>query len=192
MTQLETLSLHFVSLPPTRNHLSLPPPPGERVTLPTLRILKYRGTSKYLDNLVAIIDAYHAENMNITFFSQPTMDASELGRFVEQIETTQTSLNQADVQTSPHAISISFTGSSSAFRTPLRLQLSCKQIDWQLSLISQICNQFTPFLFYIKNVGIDINTADFPNKRGHAGGQAGGEQWPELVCSFALVQDSYG
>ena len=185
MTQLETLLLHFVSLPPRR-------PPGERAILPTLRILKYRGTSKYLDNLVARIDAPHVENMNITFFSQPTIDASELGRFVEQIETTQTSLNQGNIQTSPHAISISFTVSSSAFRTPLQLQLSCKQMDWQLSLMTQICNQFTPFLFRVKNVGIGFNTADLPNRRDHACGQAGGEGWLELVRLFALAQDSYG
>jgi hypothetical protein len=116
--------------------------------------------------------------MDITFFSQPTMEASELGRFVEQIEI-QTSLNQADIQTSAHAISISFT-SSSSFSTPFRLQLSCKQINWQLSLMSQICNQFTPPHIPCKNVGININTAKLSNGQD----EVGGEQWLELVRSF--------
>ena len=56
-TQVQSLLLHFLSLPPRRNHLRLPPPPGERVALPALTCLKYRGTSKYLDSFVARIDA---------------------------------------------------------------------------------------------------------------------------------------
>ena len=65
-------------------------------------------------------------------------------------------------------------------------------MDWQLSLMTQICNQFTPFLVRVKNVGIGFNTADLPNRRDHACGQAGGEGWLELVRLFALAQDSYG
>ncbi|KAH8981830.1 hypothetical protein EDB86DRAFT_3247532 [Lactarius hatsudake] len=98
MTRLRTLSLHFHSLPPRRNYPSLPPLSGERVVLPALVSLKYRGTSKYLDSLVARIDAPGLRDIEITLFSQPTMDASELGRFIERIEM-QTSHNQAEVQT---------------------------------------------------------------------------------------------
>jgi len=131
MTHLRTLSLHFLSLPPRRNFLRLPPPPGDRVVLPALTCLKYRGTSKYLDSFVARIDAPRLGDVDITFFSQPTMDASQLGQFIERIEM-QTSLSQADVQTSAHDISISFTSSNGS--TPLRLQISCKQLDWQMSI----------------------------------------------------------
>jgi hypothetical protein len=147
MTQLETLSLHFLSLPPRRNYLRLPPPSGERVVLPALTCLKYRGTSKYLDTFVARIDAPRLGDIDITFFSQPTMDASQLGRFIERIEM-QTSLSRAEVQTSAHAISITFPTQSTS--TPLRLQISCEQLDWQLSSMAQICNQFSPFLFRVK------------------------------------------
>ncbi|KAH9059858.1 hypothetical protein EDB87DRAFT_1684136 [Lactarius vividus] len=47
MTELQTLSLHFLSLPDHRdlhrNNISLPPQSGERVVLPALTRLKYRG-----------------------------------------------------------------------------------------------------------------------------------------------------
>jgi hypothetical protein len=79
MTQLRTLSLHFLSLPSRRNYVGLPPPPEERVVLPALTCLEYRGTSKYLDTLVARIDVPCLWDIDITFFSQPTMDASQLG-----------------------------------------------------------------------------------------------------------------
>jgi hypothetical protein len=118
LTLLETLSLHFLSLPSRRNYLAFLPLQGARVILPALTCLKYRGTSKYLDSLVARIDAPHLEDIDITFFSQPTMDTSQLGRFIGRIGM-QTSLCQADIQTSSRAISISFTDSSTSTVSPL-------------------------------------------------------------------------
>ena len=79
MTLLRSLSLHFVSFPPRRNFVSLPPHSEERVVLLALRCLKYQGTSKYLDRFVARIDALRLGDIDITFFSQPTKDASQLG-----------------------------------------------------------------------------------------------------------------
>ena len=143
MTNLRSLSLHFLSSSPRRNYLGLSPPSEGRVGLPALICLKYRGTSKYMDCLAARIDAPHLGDIDITFFSQPTIDASQLGRFIERTEM-HTSLIQAEVQTSAHAISIFFTDSSTS--TPLRLRISCKQIDWQLSCMAQVCDQFSSFL----------------------------------------------
>ncbi len=180
MSQLRTLSLHFLSLPPRRNYLRLPPQPGERVVLPALTRLKYRGTSKYLDGFVARIDAPGLGDIDITFFSQPTMDVSELGRFIERIEM-QTSLSRADVQTSAHAISVSFSNSSTS--SPLRLQISCKQLDWQLSSMAQVCDQFSPFLSRVKN--LVINTTQSSSGQD----DVGGEQWLELVRAFGGAID---
>ncbi|KAI9450236.1 hypothetical protein BJY52DRAFT_199217 [Lactarius psammicola] len=180
MIHLRSLSLHFLSLPPRRNYLSLPPPPGERVVLPALTSLKYRGTSKYLDVFVARIDAPRLIDIDITFFSQPTMDTSQLGRFVERIEM-RTSLSQADVETSGHAISIFFTNPSTS--TPLRLQISCKTLDWQLSSMAQVCDQFSPFLFRVKKLGIDTTQS--------SSGQddVDGEGWLELIRAFGGATD---
>ncbi|KAH9171660.1 hypothetical protein EDB89DRAFT_2243343 [Lactarius sanguifluus] len=175
MTQLRSLSLHFLSPSPRRNHLSLPPSSGERVVLPALVSLKYRGASKYLDSLVARIDAPRLENIDIAFFSQPTMDASQLGRFIERVEM-QTSLSHVDVQTSERAISISFTSSGNS--TPLRLQISCKRLDWQLSLMAQVCDQFFPFLFRVNNLRINKTQSSSEQD------DADSEQWLGLMRAF--------
>ena len=174
MTQLRSLSVHFLSFPPRRNYLRLPPPPEERIVLLALTHLKYRGVSKYLDSFVARIDAPRLEVIDITFFNQTTMDASQLSRFIERIEM-QTSLLQADVETSADAISISFTNTSSS---TLRLQISCKQLDWQLSCMAQICDQISPFLSRVNSLGI--------NAAQPLGGQDDehSEQWLDLVHSF--------
>jgi hypothetical protein len=178
--QLETLSLHFFSHPPRRNHLDLPPQSGERVVLPALGCLNYGGTSEYLDSLVARIDAPRLGNVAIAFLSEPTMDASELGRFMERIEM-QSSLSQADVETSEDAISISLPNSSTS--TLLRLQISCEQLDWQLSSMAQVCNQLSPFLFRVKILGISTTRSS------NGQDDVDGEQWLELVRSFRGARD---
>jgi hypothetical protein len=180
MTDLRTLSLHFLSFPPRRNFLSLPPPSGERTVLPALTCLKYRGTSKYLDSLVARIDAPHLGDIDITFFYQPTMDSWQLGRFIERTEM-QTSLIQADVETSAQAISVFFTDSSTC--TPLRVQISCKQLDWQLSCMAQVCDQFSPLLHRVEE--LRINTTQSPSGQD----DVDGEQWLDLVRLFGGARD---
>jgi hypothetical protein len=63
---------HSISFPPPPAQFPwLPPQPSERVILLALTSLKYRGTSQYLDNLAARIDAPRLGNIDITFFSQP-------------------------------------------------------------------------------------------------------------------------
>ena len=150
MSQLETFSLHFLSFSPRRSYLLLPPPP-DRIVLPALTCLKYRGINKYLGSFVARIDAPRLRNIDITLFSQPTMDASPLGRFVERTEMP-TFTSRADVQTSAHAISICF--SKPGTTTQLELRIPCQQSDWQLSSLTQIRDCFPPVLFRIENLGI--------------------------------------
>ena len=173
--QLRSLTLHLLSFPRSRSYLGLPPPPDQRIVLATLSNLKYQGTSKYLDVFVAGIEAPRLRDIEITLFNQPTMDTSQLGRFIGRTEI-HTSLIQADVVTSSHAISISFTNSSTS--TPLRLQISCKQLDWQLSCMAQVCDQVSPFLFHVIDLGLNTTQPLYWQ------GDVNGEQWLDLVRSF--------
>ena len=178
--QLRSLTLHLLSFSRRRSYLGLPPPPGGRIVLAALTRFEYRGPSKYLDILVARIDAPRLGEINITFFAQPTMDASQLGRFIERIEV-QTSFSQANIETSAHAISISLTNTSTS--TPLQLQISCKQVDWQLSCMAQVCDQFSPFLSRVEKLG--ITTSQLSSVQD----DVASEQWVELVGSFDGATD---
>ena len=180
MTQLRSITLHFLSFPHRRSHLSPPLPPGGRTVLSALVYLKYRGTSKYFDNFVARIDAPCLGDIDITFFTQPTMDASQLGRFIERIEV-QTSLIRADIDISAQAISISFTHPSTS--TLLKLQISCNQLDWQLSCMAQVCDQFSPFLSRVEELRINETQSLIGQN------DVAGEQWVELVRPFGSARD---
>ena len=175
MTQLQTLSLHFLSSTPRRNYLSLPPPPGDRVVLPALAHFKYRGTSKYLDSLVARIDTPHLGDIDITFFSQPTLDASQLGLFINRIEMWRSPL-RAGILSSGGAISVPFTQPGTITR--FALQISCEQLDWQLFSISQICGQFSSFLFSVEDLTImTAGPSSVPD-------DIDDEQWLRLIRAF--------
>ena len=167
--QLRSLILHILSFPRRRSYLGFPPPPGERIVLAALTHLQYRGISKYLDSFVGRIDAPRLRDIDITLFNQPTMDALQLGRFLQRAEI-HTSLSSAKVETSAHAISISFTKSDvgTEVSTPFRLQISCKQLDWQLSCMAQICDRISPFLFHVDDLG--INAVQLPDEQDDVNG----------------------
>ena len=98
--ELQTISLHFLSLSPRRNLLGTPLQSEERIVLPILTCLKHQGTSKYLDSFLARLNACCLEVVNITIFNQ----ASQLSQFIKQIEM-QMLLVQADLETSTHTSS---------------------------------------------------------------------------------------
>ena len=122
MTQLRSLSFHFLSPPPGQNHFSFPLSPGDYILLPSLTCLNHRGYSKDLENFVARIDAPRLEDIDITFFSLSTLDVSQLGQFIQRTEV-QKSLRQADVETAQDFISISLINSGTSRR--FRLQILC-------------------------------------------------------------------
>ena len=184
MTRLRSLYLHFLSFPRHRSHVGLPPLPEERIDLPALTYLKYGGPSKYLDSFVASIDAPRLKVIDIIFFNQPTMDASQLGRFIGRIEM-QTSLIQAVVETSARSISISFRFTRKRSIIPLRLHISCKQLDMQLSCMAQVCDQISPFLSRVNSLG--INAAQPLGEQD----DVNSEQWLDLLRSFKFGHVEY-
>jgi len=131
---------------------------------------------------MARIDAPHLEELDITFFFQPTLDALQLGRFIDRTETLR-SYRQAHVVYFEHHISISFTRPGAL--TQLGLQISCEQLDWQLSSIAQFFDQISPILSRIED--LEINTT----KASSIQNEIEGGQWMEIVRAFGCAQDFY-
>ncbi|KAH9018083.1 hypothetical protein EDB84DRAFT_1520212 [Lactarius hengduanensis] len=175
MTQLQSLSLHFLSPPSRRDHSGVPPQLGTPVVLPTLSHLKFRGTSKYLNSLLAGIDAPCLGDIDITFFNQLTFDTSQLGKFIDRTDI-QKLHRRADIITSKRAISISFAQPGAPTR--FGLHVLCEQLDWQLFCMTQICSHFSSFLLSVGDIRI--------NAARPLSGQddVDGERWLELIRLF--------
>ncbi|KAH9172659.1 hypothetical protein EDB89DRAFT_878161 [Lactarius sanguifluus] len=174
--QLQSLSLRFLSPTSRHNHIGVPPPTGERIALPSLTRFKFRGNSNNLDRLAARIDAPCLGDIEIAFFNELTFDGSHFGRFLGRIET-QKSHRRADIRTSKRTVSICFTRRGAPPR--LRLEISCRRLDRQLSSMAQICNHFPAFLLGVGNLGISTTQPT----SGHDGVES--EQWLRLLRSFS-------
>jgi len=180
MTQLQSLSLHFLSPASHPSHIGISPLPGEFVVLPALSHFKFRGTSEYLNNLVTRIEAPRLGDIQVRFFNQLIFHIPQLGRFIDRIDM-QKSHRQVDIVSSERSISICFTQPGAPTR--LGLQVSCEQVDWQLSSITQICDQLSPFLFRVENIGI------YTNQRSTGQDDIDSEQWVELIRAFGDAKD---
>ena len=86
------------------------------------------------------------------------------------------SLLRADILFSRGAISITFTEPRA--HTWLGLQISCEQLDWQLSSISQICGLFSSFISGVEE--LDIKTAG-PSR---VPDDMDNDQWLQLIRAF--------
>jgi len=82
MTRLEFLQLEFLSPPSHSDRTSGRPRPPTRSILPALISLRFKGVSKYLEDLVARIDVPPLSNFEITFFNQLTFDMSQISQFI--------------------------------------------------------------------------------------------------------------
>ena len=178
MTQLQTLSLHFLSPASRPRHIVLSP--AERFVLPALTHLKFRGASEYLNSLVARIDAPGLVDFEIRFFNQLIFHLSELGQFINRIEM-QRSHRRANIAFSGHDVSIFFTQPGVPAR--LTIHISCDQFDWQLSSMAQICGHEFPFLSSIQDLRI------VTPKRSSLVDDVSSEQWLDLVRGFDGAKD---
>jgi hypothetical protein len=149
MTQLRTLSLQFRSFTPCPDSLGLLPQSRERAVLPALTRLKYQGTSEYLDNLMARIDAPCLNVVQITFFCRSLMRALQLGRFIDRI---QAQNSRAEILFSARAITITFTPPENPKR--LELQVSGDSLPQQLSCMAQILKTSPAFLLGVGHLCI--------------------------------------
>jgi hypothetical protein len=180
MTQLQTLSLHFLS-PASRPRLTgLSPSPAERIVLPALAHFKFRGASEYLNSLVARINTPGLVDIEVRFFNQLIFHLSQLGQFIDQMDI-QKSHRRADIVFSGRAVSINFTQPGAHPR--LTIRISCEPLDWQLSSMTQMCDQFSPFLSNIQD--LRINTTERSSEKD----DVDGDQWLELMRAFDGTED---
>ena len=86
MSKLQRLQLSFQSPPQSRpnspNRRRQSPHPSIRFVLPALTYFEFNGSSKYLENLVAEIDAPLLDDLSMIFPHQHIFDTSQLAEFI--------------------------------------------------------------------------------------------------------------
>ena len=176
MPQLQSLSLHFSS---TANHVLSPLPSGDRITLPVLTRLNFRGINSYLEGLVARIDAPGLKDIEITFFNKRIFDVSKLGEFIDRMGI-QKSNRRADILSSKHCISISLTQPGAP--KFLKVHVLCKTLPGQVYSMAQICSHFSTFIIIVRDLCIDVRRPPSGRDGVHSG------LWLDLIDPFIGVK----
>ena len=181
LTKLNSLSLWF-QFPRSRDdQASRHAPPLTRIVLPALTSLEFNGHSRYLENLLSLIDAPLLGSVNITF-DQPIFDTPLLRHLISHTEAFM-AINRANIDFSPFGIEVTFfrqkgTLDGKAFK----LGVTCEPSDWQLSAVAQLCVSSIPPMPTLEQLTINGDRVRLWRD------DIGAPQWLELLYPFTSVK----
>jgi len=165
---------------------SLPPP--KRTILPDLHHFEFKGVTVYLEDLVTFIDTPKLEYMEIMFFNQIDFHCPRLSQFINRTTPLLEELDEAHIEFDDRTAIVGLRCSVD-FPTAdyLRIGISCREPDWQLSSIEQVCNSLlhplsTMGVLYIDHCYSELVWKDDAIEN---------TLWLQLLLSFTEVKDLY-
>ena len=152
LTSLERLSLGFES-PQSRPHWAhrrLPPP--TRSVLPVLTSFWFKGACEYLEDVVIRINAPQLEHLYIALFNQIVFETPQFIQFISRLPTSET-FEKAVVVFSQYTARVKLSSQTSGYGT-LNMEISCIELDWQVSSMEQVCTSCLPPLSMLEDLYI--------------------------------------
>ena len=135
LARLKSLCIGFESPQSRPDRKSRRPPSLTRTLLPDLTNLRFRGVCEYLEDLVALIDAPLVDNLTINLFHQLILETPQITQFISRTLKFKAH-DEVNIGFSDQFVSVK------AFDGKLNLGIVCKQSDWQLSSLEQVCSSF--------------------------------------------------
>jgi hypothetical protein len=184
---LRILSLEFQSPQSRPGWESRSLPPLKRSILPALWRLQFKGVTEYLEELVTPIDTPQLTEMDVTFFNQIDFDCPRLAQFINRtpkLGARDEALVQFDHTTA--SVKLRYRTSKSILYD-LEISVSCRELDWQLSSIEQVCNSSLSPLSTVKVLYIEPRylRLDWMNDA------IENALWLDLLLSFTAVENLY-
>jgi hypothetical protein len=187
LTSLESLCLQF-RYPRPRPALESrhpPPPPLTRSTLPSLTWISFKGTSEYLEEILARIDAPRLDKLHITFFNQILFDTPQLFQFISRRPTLR-ALEKAHIAFKSGAVIVKFP-SQTLNIAALRVEILCRLSEWQLSCLEQVCTSSLPPVSTLE----DLYILEGPYWRPRWQDDIENTLWLDVLRSFVAVKNLY-
>jgi hypothetical protein len=146
--------------------------------------LWFKGVSEYLEDLVAWIDAPLLDTLKITFFHQLVFDTPQLTQFISRTPQFK-AYNEARVVFSDWLV---WGTLPPTLNRALELAVSCRQSDWQLSSLAQVCSSSFPqaLILAVEHLYIQSGVSQ---RRWQ--GDIESSQWLELLRPFTAVKALY-
>ena len=186
LTRLESLTIGFECPQFLPDRKSRRPPTQTRSLLPILTNLQFSGVAEYLEDVVIRIDAPLLDRLHITFFHQLIFDTPHLIQFISRAPKFK-ALDEACVLFSHKDVRVKLP-LPQTFDGVLRLGISCRQSDWQLSSLAQVCSSSFPQALIPTVERLYIQSGSWRMQW-----QDGIEnsQWLEFFLPFSGVKDLY-
>jgi hypothetical protein len=157
LTRLENLYIWFnapISLDPPRSSSSL-----TRNSLLSLFTFNFRGSSEYLEHLLAQIDTPRLRGIDITYFNQVDFQVPQLSHFIrrtEHLEPARSGYSQGRISISGPYVELGFEDEA-RHRSGVTLCISCKWPDWQVFHLAQILDQSPTIILNVDHLSIEEN-----------------------------------
>ena len=181
LSGLEDLSLEFRS-PQSCPDLEIRRPlSSERYVVPALHYFHFKGVIEYLEDLVTGIDTPQLDRMEIIFFNQINFDTLRLARFIHR--TPKLTKRDALVQFNDRFASVRLPPGLST----LEITILCREPDWQLSSVEQVCNSSLHPLSTVEDLYIEHQYSQLVWKND----AIDNTQWLQLLLPFTAVKNLY-
>ena len=185
LTSLKVLYLGFQSPRSFPDQARRRPPSPTRTVLLLLEYFWFKGTSEYLEDLLAGIDTPRIRTLFIVFFNDIVFDTPQLTQFICRTPTLK-SLEKAYISFGNHTDVTTVRLSPKTYGYPeLWVQIPCSGLDWQISSLGQVCASCFPPLSALEDLHIHqlVKNAlpepdDIENSR-----------WLELLRPFTAVKN---
>jgi hypothetical protein len=185
LTSLDSFTLRFQSPRSHPDRASRRPPPLARTVLSVLNRFSFKGVYEYLDDLVARVDAPRLNYLKITLFNDIVFDAPQCVQFISRTPTLGP-LENAYVVFEDCAVRVNFSSRTSSDRS-LRMGISCRESDWQVSSLVQVCTSCLPPLSMLE----DLYVCSDPYWQPHWQDNIENSLWLELLHQFTTVKNLY-
>ena len=183
LTSLQVLYLGFRSPRSHPNQASRLPPPPTRTVLPSLTEIWFKGVCEYLDDLVARIDAPQLNELYIMFFNDVVFDAPQFIQFISRTLTLKPPEDAHVVFGHGKAI-INCSSQTSG----CEVGISCRELDWQVSSLEQLCASHLPPLSTLEDLYIyESLDGEQPDWRDNIENTL----WLDLLHRFTTVKNLY-
>ena len=189
LLQLETLSISFsIPIPRPSTEWEMLGEQKAPVKLPSLKTLRFKGVATYLESLLAQIGAPLLEQLDITFFNQIAFALPHLSYLLDISEGFK--LPAARVYFDRNEVSIIMAHHSSRwFDGPFYLRVKCKQWDWQIDCVAQICNALIPVISCVEQFKLDFYAGSILSK--WQNGAIDDTTWRDLLGPFLGTKELY-
>jgi hypothetical protein len=150
LLQLKQLTVDFHS-PASSPPPSMTGPPPRHTTLPSLISLEFHGASGYLEEFVAQIELPALNKIAIRLFNDILFEIPEFSKFIPRLKVLR-SPTRVIVQHREDFVGVHFEGES--LSENCFFGMSCRQLDWQLSFVTQITSQLSHLLTSVHSLDI--------------------------------------